>query len=43
MVWVVLFVIFFVIFGQDGLYSYYFMWEFGPEGIYAAGGAVFTF
>ena len=43
MVWVVLFVIFFVIIGQEGGYTYNFMWGFGPEGIYSAGGAVFTF
>ena len=41
--WVVLFVILFVIKGWQGGYTYNFMGGFGPEGIYAAGGAVFTF
>ena len=35
--WVVLFVIILVIIGQEGAYTYNFMWGFGPEGIYAAG------
>ena len=43
LVWVVLFVILFVIKGWQGGYTYNFMGGFGPEGIYAAGGAVFTF
>ena len=43
MVWVVYFVIFFVIIGRVGGYTYNFMWGFGPEGIYSAGGALFTF
>ena len=43
LVWVVLFVIFLVIIGQEGGYTYNFMGGFGPKGIYAAGGAVFTF
>ena len=38
MVWVVLFVIFLVIIGQEGGYTYNFMGGFGPKGIHAAGG-----
>ena len=43
LVWVVFFVIFLVIIGQEGGYTYNFMGGFGPEGIHAAGGALFTF
>ena len=38
-----MFVILFVIIGQEGGYTYNFMGGFGPKGIHAAGGAVFMF
>ena len=38
-----LFVIFIVINGWEGGYTYNFMYGFGPKGVQAAGGAVFTF
>ena len=43
MVWVMFLVIFLVIIGQEGGYTYNFMGGFGPKGIHAAGGAVFMF